>query len=74
MNAMRSFVEISHSQNGENSLSLTDLGKSCSSGNFFIVTYMYVNTIRKHKILANFFEFTVFIGPIKQIIIINITL
>ena len=54
---MQSFVKIKSSQNGEITLSFTDLGKSCISDEFLTS----FNSIRKNKILAEIPESTVYI-------------
>ena len=55
---MRSLVTIKPSRNGENTLSFTDEGKSCHSRDFNSAN-MFINAIRKNKILAKISEFTV---------------
>ena len=52
---MRSFVKTKSSQNGEITLSFTDIGKSC----IFRVTNMSFNAYRENKILTKIFGFTV---------------
>ena len=58
---MRSFAKIKASCNGENSLSFTDVVKSCQSRDFFYVANMSFNAIRENKILAKISEFTVLV-------------
>ena len=57
---MRSFVKIGPSRNGEITMSFTDVGKSCPSREFYNVINMSFGAFRENKILAKFFEFTVF--------------
>ena len=54
----RSFLKIKSSQNGEITLSFTDVGNSCPSRDFY-VTNMSFTAIRENKILAKISEFTV---------------
>ena len=68
---MRSFVKIKSSQNGEITLSTTDIVKSCSSRDFFYVASMSLNAIRENKNLAKISRFTVvaiFKGMVKTVL------
>ena len=51
------FLEIKSSQNGEITLSFTDLCKSCPSRDYNVAN-MSFNAYREHKILAKISEFT----------------
>ena len=44
---IRSFVRIKHSQNGEITLSVSDVGKSCSSREFECAKYVVLSYSRK---------------------------
>ena len=57
---MRSFAKIKPSRNSENSLSLSDEGRSYRSRDFYVANTPF-NTPHENKILAKFSEFTVFI-------------
>ena len=56
---MRSFVKIKPSQNGKNTMSFIDIGKSCLNRDFFYITNVSFNVIRENKILAKISESTV---------------
>ena len=56
---MRSFAKIKPSRNSENSLSLSDEGKSYRSRDFFYQANTPFNTTHENKILAKISEFTV---------------
>ena len=56
---MRSFAKIEPPRNGENTLSFTDVGKSCQSRELFTwQIVIFLNCIRETNILAKFSEFT----------------
>ena len=55
---MRSFVKIKSSRNAEITLSFTNIGKSCPSGDLS-VTNMSFNAIRENKVIAKISGFTV---------------
>ena len=55
---MRSFVKIKSSQNGEITLSTTDIVKSCSRRDFYVAS-MSFNAICENKNLAKISRFTV---------------
>ena len=55
---MRSLAKIKPSQNDENSLSFTDVGKSCKTRQYFSRQTSF-NAIRENKILQKIFKFTV---------------
>ena len=57
---MRSFVKMKSSQNGEITLSFSDIVKSCQS-QIFSIANMLFNAICKNKILTKFSGFTVYI-------------
>ena len=54
---MRNFVKIKSLRDGEITLSLTDIGKSCHCCEFITVANMSFNAIRKNKILSKISEF-----------------
>ena len=56
---MGSFVKLKHSQNGEITLSITDVDKSCPSHKFLTWQNMLFNSILENKILTNLTEFIV---------------
>ena len=58
---MWSFAKIKPSRNGENSLSFTDVGKSCQSREF-CTWQICPDAIRESKIFAKISEFTVSSG------------
>ena len=51
---MRSFVKIKHLQNGEISLSFTDVGESCSSCEFLTGQICLLTLFAKIKFSQNF--------------------
>ena len=56
---MRSFVKIESSRNGEITLSFTDAGKSCHSGEFLVSQIRLLALFAKIRILAKICGFTV---------------
>ena len=59
---MRSFVKIKCSQNGEITLSFTDIVKSCSSCKCLGSQICYLTLFPKNKILAKISGFTILIS------------
>ena len=55
---MRSFVKMKSSRNAEITHSLTDIGNSCPSCDFFSATKMSFNASRDYKILTKICGFT----------------
>ena len=56
---MRSFLKIKSSQNAENTLSFTDLCKSCPSRKFLASQICLLTLGQENKILAKIYGFTV---------------
>ena len=52
------------SQNGEITLSFTDIGKSCHTRDLYVAN-MSFNTFRENEILAKISKFTVPEGPLS---------
>ena len=55
---MWSFPKIKPSQNGKNTLSFTNVDKSCQSREFFNVAHKSFNAICENKILTKISKFT----------------
>ena len=58
---MRSFLKIKSSQNGKNTLSFIDIGKSCLSCEVFTSIICLLMLFPENKILAKISESTVYI-------------
>ena len=56
---MQSLVKIKSLPNAENTLSFTDIGKSCPSREFLASQICFFNPIRENKIIAKISGFTV---------------
>ena len=56
---MRCFVKTEPSPNGEITMSLTDVGKSCPGRKFLMSQICFFEAFRENKILSKISEFTV---------------